>query len=128
MATVLIIDDEEPIVELLADLAEEKGHVALRANNGVQGLGLAREAHPDLIISDIMMPLLDGYALLCALRSEPQLANTPVVLVSAGFSRGNQLRTDPPADGYLQKPFDITAVESILEHLCRSEMESFALG
>ena len=82
MAKVLIVDDEAPIVALLADIVEEHGHVALLADNGAKGLELARAMHPDLIISDVMMPLLDGYALLGALRSEPDLAQITVVLVS----------------------------------------------
>lgn len=117
MAKVLIIDDEAPIVDLLADIVEERGHVVLCANNGVSGLALARAESPDLIISDVMMPLLDGYALLRALRSEAALAHIAVVLVSAGFPRNGQLQSNPPADAYLNKPFDITAVETILERL-----------
>ena len=120
MATVLIIDDEAPIVELLVDIIEEKGHTALQASNGVEGLALARERHPDLIISDVMMPLLDGYALLRALRSEPELAQTMVVLVSAAFPRDGKPRSEPPADGYLRKPFDIAAVENLVDHLSKS--------
>jgi two-component system, sensor histidine kinase and response regulator len=117
MARVLIIDDEAPIVDLIADIVEERGHAVLRASNGVSGLALARVTHPDLIISDVMMPLLDGYALLRALRSEPDLAHIAVVLVSAGFPRSGQLQSSPPADAYLHKPFDITAVENILDRL-----------
>src|SRR5919199_1132198 len=115
MATVLIIDDEAPIVDLLTDIVEERGHVALRANNGVMGLALARAARPDLIISDVMMPLLDGYALLNALRSEPELAHVTVVLVSAAFPRTGKPQTNPPADVYLRKPFDVATIEGILD-------------
>ncbi len=117
MATVLVIDDEAPIVELLVDIIEEKGHIALRASNGVEGLALARANLPDLIISDVMMPLLDGYALLRALRSEPALAHTTVVLVSAAFPRNDKSQATPPADGYLRKPFDIAAVEQLIGQL-----------
>ncbi len=113
MATVLVIDDEAPIVELLVDIIEEKGHIALRASNGVEGLALARANLPDLIISDVMMPLLDGYAL----RSEPALAHTTVVLVSAAFPRNDKSQATPPADGYLRKPFDIAAVEQLIGQL-----------
>ena len=119
MATVLIIDDEAPILELLADIVEEKGHVALCASDGVEGLALARATHPDLIIADVMMPLLDGFTLLRVLRSEPELEHITVVLVSAGFPRGGGFQTDPPADAYLRKPFDVSAVESILDQLQR---------
>jgi CheY-like chemotaxis protein len=117
MATVLVIDDEAPIIELLVDIIEEKGHTALYASDGVEGLTLARETLPDLIISDVMMPLLDGYALLRALRSEAELARTTVVLVSATFPRNGKPQTQPPADGYLRKPFDISAVEQLIDHL-----------
>ena len=117
MATVLVIDDEAPIVELLVDIIEEKGHIALRASNGVEGLALARANLPDLIISDVMMPLLDGYALLRALRSEPELANTTVILMSAAFPRGSRPPTDLPVDGYLRKPFDLATVETVIEDL-----------
>jgi CheY-like chemotaxis protein len=117
MAKVLIVDDEAPIADLLVDIVEERGHVALRATNGASGLELARATHPDLIISDIMMPLLDGYALLGALRSEPDLAQTTVVLVSAGFPRAGQPTTGPHADMYLRKPFDIAAIEGLLDKL-----------
>jgi CheY-like chemotaxis protein len=117
MAKVLIIDDEAPIVDLLAEIVEERGHMVLRAYNGVSGLALARTEQPDLIISDVMMPLLDGYALLRALRSEAALAHITVVLVSAGFPRNGQLQSSPPADAYLNKPFDVTTVESVLDRL-----------
>src|SRR5688572_12224296 len=115
MASVLIIDDEAPIVDLLADIVEEHGHSVLRASNGVNGLALARTVHPQLIISDVMMPLLDGYALLRALRAEPELANICVVLVSAGFPRNGLPQSNPSADAYLHKPFDIIAIEKILD-------------
>ncbi|HEX5692833.1 MAG TPA: response regulator [Roseiflexaceae bacterium] len=121
MATVLVIDDETPIVDLLADIVAEKGHLPICANNGATGLALAREVRPSLIISDVMMPLLDGYALLRALRSEPELANTAVVLISAGFPRGVQLQIDPPADAYIRKPFDVSAVEAVLDQLVYDE-------
>ena len=117
MAKVLIVDDEAPIVDLLVDIVAERGHVALRADNGAKGLELARITHPDLIISDVMMPLLDGYALLGALRSEPELAQTTVVLVSAGFPRTQQPAADPQADIYLHKPFDISIIENLLDKL-----------
>jgi CheY-like chemotaxis protein len=119
MATVLVIDDEAPIVELLADIIEEKGHIALHASNGVEGLAMARKARPDLIISDVMMPLLDGYALLHALRSEPDLAETTVILMSAAFPRGGKPLTDLPIDGYLRKPFDLAMVEMVISDLSK---------
>jgi CheY-like chemotaxis protein len=117
MASVLVIDDEAPIVDLLAEIIEERGHDVLRASNGANGLAIARSERPQLIISDVMMPLLDGYALLRALRAEPELAHISVVLVSAGFPKQEPPQTNPPADGYLHKPFDIAAIEHLLDTL-----------
>lgn len=117
MATVLVIDDEAPIVELLVDIIEEKGHTAFHASNGVEGLALARQSRPDLIISDVMMPLLDGYALLDALRSEPDLAHTTVILMSAAFPRTAKPLTELAIDGYLRKPFDLATVETVIGDL-----------
>jgi CheY-like chemotaxis protein len=120
MPTVLVVDDESPIVDLLVDIIEERGLTALRASNGVEGLRVARAIRPDLIISDVMMPALNGYALLDALRSEPELAHTTVILMSAAFPR-SQLAIQQLADGYLRKPFDIASVETILDHLAARE-------
>lgn len=120
MATVLVIDDEAPIVELLVDIIEDEGHTVLQASNGVEGLTLAREKQPDLIISDIMMPLLNGYEFLRALRADTSIAHIQVILMSAAFPMGNASNgssDDLRADGYLQKPFELATVEDILEEL-----------
>jgi CheY-like chemotaxis protein len=121
MSTVLVIDDESPIVDLLVDIIEDRGLTALRASNGAEGLVLARAAHPDLIISDVMMPALDGYALVDALRSEPDLADTTVILMSAAFPRVGKHASERLADGYLRKPFDIASVEGILDYVASRE-------
>jgi len=121
MSTVLVIDDESPIVDLLVDIIEDRGLTALRASNGAEGLAIARTTHPDLIISDVMMPALDGYALVDALRSEPGLAHTTVILMSAAFPRDGEHATDRLADGYLRKPFDIAIVEGLLDNVASQE-------
>ena len=121
MAMVLVVDDEAPIVDLLVDIIEERGHTVLRAGNGAEALSIARNLHPDLIISDIMMPALDGYALLEALRGAPELARTRVILMSAAVpkSRAAAPASDQQralrADGFLPKPFDAVTVESLLD-------------
>ncbi|MFP4435872.1 MAG: response regulator [Chloroflexaceae bacterium] len=120
MATVLVIDDEAPIVELLVDIIEDEGHTVLQASNGVEGLTLAREKQPDLIISDIMMPLLNGYEFLRALRADTSIAHIQVILMSAALpvgKAGNGSSDDFRADGYLQKPFELTTIEDILDGL-----------
>ncbi len=118
MATILIVDDEAPIVELLVDIISEEGHTVLQAQNGMEGLTLARANQPDLVISDVMMPILDGYALLRELRSSPETAHTQIILMSAAFSQGARLDSNGiVADGYLRKPFDLAAIERLLDGL-----------
>jgi CheY-like chemotaxis protein len=111
MAVVLVVDDEPPIVELIADLVEDQGHSAITAFNGVEALELARSHRPALIISDVMMPVMDGFALLQALRADPALAHTAVYLMSAASFL-------PPAgvapDGFFRKPFDLGALDGLL--------------
>jgi CheY-like chemotaxis protein len=121
MAMVLVVDDEAPIVDLLVDIIEEQGHTALRAGNGAEALLVARASRPDVIISDVMMPSLDGYTLLERVRATPELARVRVVLMSAAFpaneAGGGARSAEQPAtlaDAYLRKPFDIVAVEAIL--------------
>jgi CheY-like chemotaxis protein len=113
---ILVVEDETAIAELLVELIEEYGYKALRAKNGAEGLILARRHHPALIISDVMMPVMDGYELLRAIRSEPDLAETTVVLVSAAFLR-NLPPDMPPADAYINKPFNIQELGALLDRI-----------
>lgn len=98
---VVIVDDEPAIVELLALLFEDEGFDVLRAYDGEQGLRLAREAHPDLIISDIALPRQTGIDLVKRLRDGGD-RETPVILMSAA-------RYDVPAGQcvFVAKPFDL---------------------
>ncbi|MBC8162664.1 MAG: response regulator [Roseiflexaceae bacterium] len=113
---ILVVEDEATIAELLVEVIEEYGYAALRAKNGAEGLKLARHHHPALIISDVMMPVMDGYGLLRAIRSEPDLANTTVVLISAAFLRHIPPES-PAADAYINKPFNIQELGALLDQI-----------
>lgn len=115
MATILIVDDDPYIRQLLCELAQDVGYHALVASNGRSALELARAHHPNLIISDVMMPGLDGYGLVHALRKDPALAKTTVFLMSAAFSRGQQAEVD--VAGHIPKPFDLMQIEQLLRSL-----------
>jgi CheY-like chemotaxis protein len=114
MATVLIVDDDAYICQLLCELAQDVGYTVLAANNGEVAFELARAHHPDLIISDVMMPGLDGYGLVHALRTEPTLTNTTVFLMSAAF--GSTQQVDPDVAGLIPKPFDLVQIEQLLRN------------
>jgi CheY-like chemotaxis protein len=114
MATVLVVDDEWPIVDLLRDLVIDAGHTPITAANGLEALHLAQQHRPALIISDVMMPYMDGYALLQALRSDATLAHTMVILISAAVDRS---QVPSQADAFVPKPLDLDVIEGFLQRL-----------
>ena len=104
--TILIADDEEFIVDLLATLLEDEGYLVLRAYDGEQALTSARHDDPNLIITDIMMPRMSGTELAQHLRAqEDGDAQTPIILMSAVSNTATI-----PNTVYLPKPFDIDHV------------------
>jgi DNA-binding response OmpR family regulator len=92
------------------------GYAYVEAENGERGLELARTVAPDLLVLDLMLPGLSGLELLAALRSDPELASTPVVVISAwSDSRAAALRAG--ADHFLAKPFDADELRAIAGRL-----------
>lgn len=83
MATVLIVDDEYGIVELLEAVLFDEGHRVLTASNGRHGLSVLETRKPDVIFLDYMMPIMDGASMLSHMRSDPALRDIPVVLMSS---------------------------------------------
>lgn len=105
MKKILIIEDEEQTRKNLATILRMEGHTALTAADGKLGLELARRESPDLILCDVMMPLLDGHGVLAALRTNKATAAIPFIFLTARGER-NDLRTgmNLGADDYLVKP------------------------
>jgi CheY-like chemotaxis protein len=85
MATILVVDDNAINRKLLIALLSGDGHLTLQASDGADGLAVARQHRPQLIISDILMPSMDGYAFVRALRDEPELRGTPVIFYTAHY-------------------------------------------
>ncbi len=112
MATVLIVDDELPLRSILAMMVREAGHTAVLAGDGRQAVELVRQQRPDLVLSDVMMPRLDGVVLCRGLKMAADTASIPVILMSAGT---NTPWHGARADAFLAKPFDIEEVEALLE-------------
>jgi len=110
MATILVIDDQKPIRALLRAALEGDGHEVLEAVNGRLGLALYRERSADVIITDILMPEMNGLELIVELtRSFP---NVKVIAMSGGLKRegGPNAATLLGARQTFQKPFDIRAL------------------
>jgi len=111
---VLIAEDEEPIAEAIALLIADCGYTPLTASNGREALELARQRRPALVITDLMMPYMDGDELIAALRSDAVKAGvlpSPTILLSAA---GLQRMRTSKADALLPKPFDLDDLEALL--------------
>ena len=104
---ILVIEDHAPMRRNLVKLLQLEGFEALAAENGRQGLDLARAELPDLILCDVMMPGMDGYAVLQALRAEKATATTPFIFLTArGEKFDHRVGMNLGADDYLTKPAD----------------------
>lgn len=111
MATILVVDDEPPILALLRDLLEAEGHTVLAAHNGCDALALARAEHPDLVLSDVMMPIMDGVQLARMLRADAIMRELVVILMSAAHPPDLAL---VGAAAFLAKPFDLDEVNRLI--------------
>lgn len=106
---VLIVEDEQALCDLLADVLEGEGHTARKAANGRDALQLIAVKRPDLIFLDMMMPVMDGWQFLNELRAKPEWAEIPVVLMTAVYDMSN-LERKTGARAILSKPFDIELI------------------
>ena len=116
MATILVVDDEFGIGELLEALLEDEGHRVLTATNGRHGLERVAEARPDLVISDLMMPVMDGAGLLRSLRESPAWRDIPFVLMCA-LPEASIADRISGYDAFLRKPFKLTAISAVVARL-----------
>ncbi|MBI2316140.1 MAG: response regulator [Betaproteobacteria bacterium] len=119
--TILIVEDSPVQGELLRRALEQEGYRVIAARNGAEGLALAKEHHPDLVISDINMPVMDGYKMCEAIRHEPALKTTPVILLTMlADPEDVVLGLKVGADAYLTKPYNIPSlisrIQSLLAH------------
>jgi DNA-binding response OmpR family regulator len=106
MTTILVIEDEATILENILETLEFGEFTAFGAQDGQTGIKLARLHLPDLILSDIMLPEMDGYQVLAELRSDPTTASIPFIFMSAMTDRETSRQAmERGANGYLTKPF-----------------------
>ncbi len=117
--TVLVVEDDPAIRELVADLLADEGYAVLQAENGRQGLRLARELTPSVIMVDQVLPEMTGLEVLERLHAQLATRHIPVILVS-GLAQ--TLRDgDHEADRVLSKPFDIDALLAHVDTLASLE-------
>ena len=107
MARVLVVEDQDENLDLMVYLLNAFGHETLVARDGAQGVAVAAQTHPDLVVMDLQMPVMDGYEATARLKADPALAHIPIVAVTAYAMVGDQERIlQRGFDGYLTKPID----------------------
>ncbi len=123
---ILIVDDNEISQDVLKKILEISGYDTVCASDGEEGLLLARQNRPDLIISDIMMPLSDGYQFCRNIRMDPVLKNTPFIFYSAAFTSPQDIdfAYDLGATRFIQKPQSPKKILELVEELLSSKAKT----
>lgn len=111
MASILIVDDEPAIRSLIREIFEEAGHLVTEAANGAMALLRIGERVPDLLVTDVMMPVMDGAALIAHLRADPAMAGIPILAVTGDPRRAGA------ADATLVKPFSPAELAALANSL-----------
>ena len=115
--SVLVVEDDRNIAELLQMYLEKEGYAVTIASNGGQGLDKFRAIKPDLVLLDVMMPVMDGWAVCKAIRSESQ---TPVIMLTAKGETDDKITgLKAGADDYITKPFEMKEVLARMEAVLR---------
>jgi two-component system alkaline phosphatase synthesis response regulator PhoP len=113
MAKILVVDDEPSVVMLMRFVLEKSGHAVSEAHNGVEALKIlgvdpenASSELPDVILLDVMMPIMDGLETAETLREHPRASKVPILVVSAKGDMRGLFQEMPQVVGFFQKPFD----------------------
>jgi two-component system cell cycle response regulator DivK len=124
-ATILLIEDNPQNRYLTTFLLEQHGHVVVHAETGHSGLSKAAELRPDLILMDIQLPGMDGYAVTRALKADPQLRAIPVVAVTSYAMTGDREKClSAGAEGYIEKPIDPETFVAEVHRFLRPRVET----
>ncbi len=108
MKTILFIEDNIEIRENITEFLELEGFAVLTAENGNEGIDMAKSNIPDLILCDVLMPLVTGYEVLTQLKKHQATSEIPFIFVSASTEKKDiQVGLDMGADGYIRKPFEM---------------------
>ena len=120
---IMVVDDEDMLVDMVASLIEDLGMRTMIATNGQEALTSLHQMQdaPALILSDVMMPKMNGIELANAVKRDPQLKDVPVILMSAvGVPIGTS-----SADGFIHKPFDLDRLLDLIERYIVSDEREF---
>jgi len=108
---ILVVDDEADLVETIQFALELEGYNVLVASNGEEGLNVARQEKPDLILLDLMLPKLDGYKVCRLLKFDERYKHIPILMLTARTQEKDKiLGKETGANEYITKPFDMDAL------------------
>ena len=119
MSLILIVEDNEKNMKLVRDILQAKGYQTLEAVNAEDGIVLAAEKKPDLVLMDIQLPGMNGIEALKVLRADPTTAHIPVVAITASVMQQNKQQVmDSGFNGFIEKPINLrqflASVHSVL--------------
>ncbi len=117
---ILIADDDPNLIRLLRLVLESNGYEVISASNGEQAVELTRKEHPDLLILDLMMPIMDGYRVLMQLYGEDPPINAPAIILTAQtINEYKDTATALGAVSFLEKPFDNNNLLNLIKETLR---------
>lgn len=116
MTTILVVDDEYLIADILGYALEDEGYMVVKASNGQKGLEVLERERPALIITDFMMPVMDGLEFAKAVRALPAVNHLPIILISGAQAHIGMKRSDL-FDAVLKKPFNIEEILATVRDL-----------
>jgi CRP/FNR family transcriptional regulator, cyclic AMP receptor protein len=118
MTTILLVDDDEDIRELTAEILRESGYDVVEAEDGQQALSALAEmaTPPALVLLDLIMPIMTGQQMLQEMRAIPELAQVPVVALTAGGFRPADV---PDAQDVVRKPASVAVLLKVVEQFCK---------
>ena len=113
--SVLIVEDDGDIRQAMAELIEDEGYACRHARSGIEAMAALNLERPDLLIADLVMPLMSGIDLLARMREHPSYRDIPVIAMTAANDRMLGVKLDVPV---LQKPIDVALLSKMLARYC----------
>lgn len=104
MPVIMLVEDEAPIQQFVGEFLRDEGYRIMCASHGAQALGMIQARRPDLVLTDLMMPIMNGIELCRHLKGDVATHGVPVVMMSAA---GREQARQSGADAFLNKPFDL---------------------
>lgn len=124
---VLVVEDTPLNLELITEVLEHAGHTVLAATTAADGLLLARTALPDVVLMDLRLPGMDGYAATRQLRQDPALHHLPVIAITAQAMRGDDAAAIAAGcDAYLSKPINVASIAADIVRIVEQKRASRA--